>query len=87
MWDVIGGRLDFVQFPGNDTELPRSGPRTAQHLAQVYAKYVSEFDEVYIQAVLDLNGRQQRPGPNHQRLAAANSFIRRIKDDFNQNRK
>lgn len=51
-WEVIGGRLDFVQFPGNQDEPPKSGPGVAQKLKHVYQEYLLLFDQTYLRSVL-----------------------------------
>ena len=53
LWSIIGARMGFVQFPGSDSEPAKSGPGVAQHLAHVYKEYLSGFDNVYIQSVID----------------------------------
>lgn len=51
MWAVIGGRLGFMQFPGNDTEPPRSGPGIAQQLHNTYEQYLQHFENAYVLTV------------------------------------
>ncbi|KAJ7126729.1 hypothetical protein C8R44DRAFT_103842 [Mycena epipterygia] len=53
LWSVIGGRMGFVQFPGSDTEPPKSGPGVAQHLAHVYQVYLAAFDHIYATTVME----------------------------------
>jgi ARID/BRIGHT DNA binding domain len=53
LWSVIGGRMSFVQFPGNDVEPAKSGPGVAQRLAAVYKEYLLPFDTMYITSVIE----------------------------------
>ncbi|KAJ7126683.1 hypothetical protein C8R44DRAFT_701425 [Mycena epipterygia] len=53
LWSVIGGRMGFVQFPGSDTEPPKSGPGVALHLAHVYQEYLVAFDYVYVTTIME----------------------------------
>jgi hypothetical protein len=48
MWAVIGGRLGFIQFPGNDSEPGRSGPGIAQQLHNTYDQYLRHFESALI---------------------------------------
>ncbi|KAG6856307.1 hypothetical protein H0H87_005722, partial [Tephrocybe sp. NHM501043] len=59
LWGVIGGRMGFVHFPASDGEPAKAGPGLAQRLAQVYREYLSAFDQVYINSVLDSKRKQQ----------------------------
>ncbi|KAG2017935.1 hypothetical protein CC2G_007395 [Coprinopsis cinerea AmutBmut pab1-1] len=52
-WDVIGGRLGFVQFPGNDTEPSKSGPMVAHQISRIYKEYLQSFDTFYLASALD----------------------------------
>lgn len=54
LWPVLGARLGFVQFPGTDHEPAKSGPGVAQQLAHIYKEYLSTFDQIYIQSVIEL---------------------------------
>jgi hypothetical protein len=45
--------MGFVQFPASDTELAKSGPGVAQHLAHAYKEYLAAFDNVYVSTVMD----------------------------------
>ncbi|RDB26854.1 hypothetical protein Hypma_005328 [Hypsizygus marmoreus] len=51
LWNIIGGRMGFVNFPATNMAPGKSGPVVAQRLTQVYEKYVWPFDQVYINAV------------------------------------
>ena len=63
MWAVIGGRLGFVQFPGNDSESSRSGPEIAQQLHNTYDQYLRHFETAYILSVKNrpTTGSLQQP--------------------------
>jgi hypothetical protein len=75
LWPVIGGKLGYIQFPGTETEPPKSGPQVAQHLEHIYKEYLSLFDTIYIasyvqeaskrrltqQAQLQNQAQQQQP--------------------------
>ena len=63
MWAVIGGRLGFVQFPGNDSEPGRSGPGIAQQLHNTYDQYLRHFESAYILTVKNrpTTGSPQQP--------------------------
>ncbi|KAG9315089.1 hypothetical protein JVU11DRAFT_4201 [Chiua virens] len=62
MWAVIGGRLGFIQFPGNDSEPARSGPGIAQQLQNTYEQYLHHFEHAYILTVKNRSamGSQQQ---------------------------
>lgn len=51
--------MGFVSFPGTETELAKSGPGVAQHLAHVYKEYLAGFDTVYITSVIESKRRLQ----------------------------
>ncbi|KIK62385.1 hypothetical protein GYMLUDRAFT_41817 [Collybiopsis luxurians FD-317 M1] len=53
LWPVIGGRLNFVHFPGSATEPPKSGPAAAMQIQHIYKEYLSAFDAVYMASVMD----------------------------------
>ncbi|KAJ3574140.1 hypothetical protein NP233_g1972 [Leucocoprinus birnbaumii] len=55
IWNVIGGRMGFVNFPESDREPPNSGPVVAQHLAHVYREYLLDFEQVYLRTWLASN--------------------------------
>jgi hypothetical protein len=59
-WEIIGGRLDFVNFVGTNDQPPRSGPGVAQKLQHVYQKYLMLFDHTYLRSVLAKQMSQQR---------------------------
>ena len=52
MWNVIGGRLGFVQFPESETEPAKCGPETAQALQNTYKNYLWPFDKWYIRPMI-----------------------------------
>ncbi|KAH9930150.1 uncharacterized protein B0H18DRAFT_1209636 [Fomitopsis serialis] len=54
LWPAIGAKLGFVQFPGSDTEPAKSGPGVAQHLQNVYHRYLSQFDNMFVSSVMKL---------------------------------
>jgi hypothetical protein len=54
LWDVIGGKMGFVQFPASDAREPaKSGPGVAHRLAVVYKEYLLPFDTMYITSVVE----------------------------------
>lgn len=63
MWSVIGGRLNFIQFPGTDTEPARCGPGIAQQLQNTYDQYLRHFESAYILTVKNRppTGSPQQP--------------------------
>lgn len=67
MWAVIGGRLNFVQFPGTDSDPARSGPGIAQQLQNTYEHHLQHFENAYIMTVKNRTGTgsPQQP-PIHQ---------------------
>ncbi|GLB40609.1 hypothetical protein LshimejAT787_0804800 [Lyophyllum shimeji] len=71
LWNVIGGRMGFVQFPGSDTEPAKSGPAIAQRIAQVYKEYLAGFDQVYINSVIDSRRKMQAAAAVQAQAAAA----------------
>lgn len=64
-WAIIGGRLDFVQFPATKDEPAKSGPGVAQKLQHVYKEYLLLFDQTYLRSVLakQMNAAHQRGNP------------------------
>lgn len=70
MWAVIGGRLNFIQFLGNDSEPAQSGPGIAQQLHNIYDQYLQHFENAYVLTVKNknspTNGSPQQPPPTHQ---------------------
>ncbi|KAF8072116.1 hypothetical protein FPV67DRAFT_1411823 [Lyophyllum atratum] len=74
LWNVIGGRMGFVQFPGTDTEPAKSGPGVAQRLAQVYKEYLAGFDQVYINSVIDSRRKMQAAAAPQNRLMNAHQM-------------
>jgi hypothetical protein len=57
--------MGFVQFPGTESEPAKSGPGVAQHLAHVYKEYLSSFDYVYIQSVIESKRKMQAAAIHH----------------------
>ncbi|TFY80489.1 hypothetical protein EWM64_g3525 [Hericium alpestre] len=53
LWPAIGARLGWVQFPGSETEPPRSSPTVAKHLEHVYQTYLAMFDGFYVNMFVD----------------------------------
>ncbi|KAJ3549403.1 hypothetical protein NMY22_g905 [Coprinellus aureogranulatus] len=53
MWDIVGGKLGFVNFPGSDGQPPRSGPGTSLQITQYYKDYVQAFDAAYVRSMLE----------------------------------
>ena len=53
MWNVIGGRLGFVQFPGSETEPAKCGPGAAQALQNIYKNYLQFFDNWYATQMME----------------------------------
>ncbi|KAG6825605.1 hypothetical protein H0H92_003089 [Tricholoma furcatifolium] len=53
LWGDIGGKMGVVHFPASETEPVKAGPGLAQRLAQVYHEYLANFDQLYINTVLD----------------------------------
>ncbi|KAI6099834.1 hypothetical protein F5141DRAFT_399699 [Pisolithus sp. B1] len=47
-WAVIGGRLGWVQFTGNETDPARCGPVIAQQLQHTYKEHLLQFESAYI---------------------------------------
>ena len=66
MWAVIGGRLGFIQFPGNDSEPARCGPGIAQQLQHTYEQYLRRFETAYIQTVRNRSTTGSPQQPTHQ---------------------
>ncbi|KAI0714422.1 hypothetical protein C8T65DRAFT_644276 [Cerioporus squamosus] len=48
LWPVIGAKLGFVHFPGNENEPGRAGPALAAHLEHIYKEFLLEFDQQYL---------------------------------------
>lgn len=66
MWAVIGGRLGFVQFPGNESEPGRSGPGIAQQLQNTYDQYLQHFESAYVLTVRNRQMGASSQQPIHQ---------------------
>lgn len=49
-WNVIGGRMGFVNFPGSEREPPKSGPVVAQQIARIYSEYLLDLEQVYVRS-------------------------------------
>ncbi|CAL1715990.1 unnamed protein product [Somion occarium] len=58
-WQILAAKLGFVQFPGNDRELPMSSPLHGVMLQHFYADYLLGFDVAYIRTCLVNNGTSQ----------------------------
>ncbi|KAF9234618.1 hypothetical protein BU15DRAFT_52406 [Melanogaster broomeanus] len=69
LWAVIGGRMGIIQFPGNDSEPPRSGPVIAQHLQHTYKEYLQHFENAYVMTV-----KSRGPTPPQQQMQHMNSM-------------
>ncbi|KAK2460344.1 hypothetical protein APHAL10511_007733 [Amanita phalloides] len=52
-WNVIGGRMGYVQFPGTDTESAKCRFVIAQQLEHIYKQYLSAFDGAFAACVLE----------------------------------
>ncbi|KAJ3509059.1 hypothetical protein NLJ89_g5424 [Agrocybe chaxingu] len=48
VWPIIGGRLGFIQFPGDENTPAKSGPGVATQLGHIYKEYIAPFDQWYI---------------------------------------
>ena len=61
LWDVIGGRMGFVQVSRAGTEPAKSGPDIAHRLANTYKEYLFIFERYYIAWAINtrLKGRAQ----------------------------
>ncbi|KAJ3493174.1 hypothetical protein NMY22_g20244 [Coprinellus aureogranulatus] len=53
MWDIVGGKLGFVNFPRSDGQPPRSGHGTSLQITQSYKDYVQAFDAAYVRSTLE----------------------------------
>jgi len=49
-WNIIGGRMGFVNLPGSDREPPKSGPVVAQLIARIYGEYLFDLEQVYVRS-------------------------------------
>lgn len=67
LWDVIGGRMGFVQVSGTGTEPAKSGPDIAHRLANIYKEYLFIFERYYIAWAVNTRLRAQ-PGPAAQAM-------------------
>lgn len=71
LWPVVGAKLGFTQFPGSDTEPARSGPGVAQHLENIYRRYLLQFDMMFVSSILKMKpqanntGNAGQPGPSN----------------------
>ncbi len=64
MWNVIGGRLGFVQFPGSETEPAKCGPGAAQALQNIYKTYLQFFDNWYATQIMEKRIQAQNQAQN-----------------------
>ncbi|KAI5981956.1 hypothetical protein EDD15DRAFT_2523092 [Pisolithus albus] len=60
-WPVIGGRLGWVQFPGNEAQPARSGPAIAQQLNHAYKEHLLQFESAYMMTQPQQQQQQQPP--------------------------
>ncbi|CAL1715988.1 unnamed protein product [Somion occarium] len=63
-WQIFAAKLGFVQFPGNDRELPMSSPAYGHMLQQVYKAYLFSFDLAYIRICLAKRKGASQVGAN-----------------------
>ncbi|RDX43784.1 hypothetical protein OH76DRAFT_1174999 [Lentinus brumalis] len=70
LWPVIGAKLGFVHFPGNENEPGRAGPALAAHLEHIYKEFLLEFDQQYLKQLFQ-HRRQLAAAHYHQKNAAA----------------
>ncbi|EPS93290.1 hypothetical protein FOMPIDRAFT_1136478, partial [Fomitopsis schrenkii] len=52
LWPVIAAKLGFVQIPGSDTGPAKSGPIVAQHVREIYLRFLHEFDDMFRSSIL-----------------------------------
>lgn len=71
MWNVIGARMGFVQFPRTENEPAKSGPGVAQKLAHIYKEYLFQFDSFYMSQVMDQKMKIQQANASFQAQMAA----------------
>ncbi|KAG6336362.1 hypothetical protein ID866_2719 [Astraeus odoratus] len=69
-WSVIGGRMGFVQFPGNENDPPRCGPVIAQQLQHTYKEHLLQFESAY---VMTMRNRQQQQSQQQQPMGVTTS--------------
>ncbi|KIK10374.1 hypothetical protein K443DRAFT_147864 [Laccaria amethystina LaAM-08-1] len=65
LWDVIGGRMGYVQFSGTATEPAKSGPGVAQQIAHIYKDLLAAFDRCYINSVFEARLKAQAQVPRN----------------------
>ncbi|KAI6025775.1 hypothetical protein F5J12DRAFT_810324 [Pisolithus orientalis] len=65
-WSVIGGRMGWIQFPGDP---PRCGPGIAQQLQHTYKEHLSQFESAYIMTVRNRSMTQQQQPQQQQQPA------------------
>ncbi|KAI6103874.1 hypothetical protein EDD16DRAFT_293926 [Pisolithus croceorrhizus] len=65
-WAVIGGRLGWVQFAGNETDPARCGPVIAQQLQHTYKEHLLQFESAYIMTVRNRTMMNHQPQQQQQ---------------------
>ncbi|KAF8150565.1 hypothetical protein B0H34DRAFT_801509 [Crassisporium funariophilum] len=60
IWNIIGSRLGFFQFPCTETDPAKSGPSVAQQPAHTYKEYLAQFDHFYIGQIVEQRQKQQQ---------------------------
>jgi hypothetical protein len=61
LWQEVGGKLDFVQFPATANTPARSGPGHAQTLEHIYRQYLYQFERMFVEGIQ--RKRAQAAGP------------------------
>ncbi|KAI5985987.1 hypothetical protein EDD15DRAFT_2532631 [Pisolithus albus] len=75
-WPVIGGRLGWVQFPGNEAQPARSGPAIAQQLNHAYKEHLLQFESAYMMTVRNRTMiNQQQPQQQQQQQPPTNGTV------------
>ncbi|KAI6024911.1 hypothetical protein BKA83DRAFT_643231 [Pisolithus microcarpus] len=74
-WAVIGGRLGWVQFPGNEAQPARSGPAIAQQLQHTYKEHLLQFESAYMMTVRNRTMMNQQYPQQQQQQPPTNGMV------------
>ena len=64
LWPVVAAKLGFIQFPGSEAEPAKSGPAVAQHIQNVYQRFLHGFDNMFLSSISTLVQKQPQGGNN-----------------------
>jgi hypothetical protein len=81
LWQEVGGKLDFVQFPATANTPARSGPGHAQTLEHIYRQYLYQFERMFVEGIQRKRAQAAGltpPGPGPAQAAAVQQAEREL---------